>query len=72
MITTKELADELGTDARTTRRFLRKIVPEQSHPKGNRWVISDTDLLNLKLLFVVQEVGIETSIEALTRLREAH
>lgn len=39
-ITTAEFAAELGTDARTARKFLRSITPADQHPgKGSRWVL---------------------------------
>lgn len=43
MITPAALAAELGTDARTTRKFLRSITPREEHPgKGSRWEIKGT------------------------------
>lgn len=39
-MTTNEFATELGTDARTARKFLRSITPKDEQPgKGSRWVI---------------------------------
>lgn len=39
-ITVKELAEALGSDPRTTRKFLRKVTPAEDHPgKGGRWTI---------------------------------
>jgi hypothetical protein len=39
-ITPAQLATELGTDARTTRKFLRSITPRDAQPgKGSRWSI---------------------------------
>lgn len=38
-----DLAAELGTDARTTRKFLRAITPRDEQPgKGARWAIKGT------------------------------
>lgn len=43
LITPAELATELGTDARTTRKFLRSITPRDEQPgKGSRWGIKGT------------------------------
>lgn len=42
-ITAMELANELGTDSRTVRKFLRKITPKDEQPgKGARWSIDGT------------------------------
>lgn len=39
-ITATELANELGTDGRTVRKFLRSITPKDEQPgKGSRWSI---------------------------------
>jgi len=37
-ITPKDLADLLGTDPKTVRKFLRSMTPERAG-KGGRWVI---------------------------------
>ena len=37
------LAEVLGTDARTTRKFLRSITPKEDQPgKGSRWEVKGT------------------------------
>lgn len=37
------LATELGTDARTARKFLRSITPKEDQPgKGARWAVKGT------------------------------
>ena len=42
-ITPKDLATALGSDARTTRKFLRDSTPREDHPgKGGRWEIDGT------------------------------
>lgn len=42
-LTPAQLADELGTDARTARKFLRSITPRDEQPgKGSRWSIPGT------------------------------
>lgn len=42
-LTPAELADHLGTDARTARKFLRSITPKDEQPgKGSRWAIDGT------------------------------
>lgn len=39
-MTPAELASELGSDARTTRKFLRSITPRDEQPgKGSRWAV---------------------------------
>lgn len=43
VLTPAELATELGTDPRTTRKFLRAITPRDEQPgKGARWAIKGT------------------------------
>lgn len=66
-IKVKDLADELEIDQKTARRFLRSVVPE--HEKGDRWEIDDADLMRLKLIFIVKEVGLPDAVEALKQLR---
>jgi len=54
LITPAELALELGTDARTTRKFLRSITPRDEQPgKGSRWGIkgTKTNIASLKKRF---------------------
>lgn len=42
-LTAALLADALGTDARTARKFLRSITPKDAQPgKGSRWEIKAT------------------------------
>lgn len=51
-ITVKELSEELGTDGRTTRKFLRSHTEKDSHPgKGGRWSIEKRDVQGLKKKF---------------------
>lgn len=43
IFTPADLADALGTDARTARKFLRSITPRDEQPgKGSRWAIKGT------------------------------
>jgi hypothetical protein len=47
-----ELADRLGTDARTARKFLRSITPKDAQPgKGSRWAIEAKQVTSLKSQF---------------------
>lgn len=42
-LTPADLATELGTDARTARKFLRSITPKDEQPgKGSRWALKGT------------------------------
>ena len=66
-IRVKDLAEELEIDQKTARRFLRSVVPD--HEKGGRWEIDDTDLMRLKLIYMVKEVGLEDAVETLKQLR---
>lgn len=51
-ITVTELATELDTDARTTRKFLRSITPADEQPgKGARWSIEKREVRSLKSKF---------------------
>ena len=52
ILTPAELATELGTDARTTRKFLRSITPREDQPgKGARWAIEKKQLRSLRTKF---------------------
>jgi len=51
-ITVTDLATELGTDARTTRKFLRSVTPADEQPgKGGRWEIEKREVRSLKSKF---------------------
>ena len=51
-ITPADLAAILSTDARTTRKFLRSITPQDEQPgKGSRWQIEKRDVRSLKTKF---------------------
>jgi hypothetical protein len=55
-MTPAELATELGTDARTTRKFLRSITPRDAQPgKGSRWSIEKKQLRSLRTKFAAFE-----------------
>jgi hypothetical protein len=63
MLTTAELAHHLGTDERTTRRFLRAIhAPHDAH---QRWRIKEEEVDWYRLLFLLRKVGKTRAIEAL-------
>lgn len=51
-ITPKELAQELNTDGRTVRKFLRSITTKEDQPgKGSRWAIERRQVKSLKKQF---------------------
>jgi hypothetical protein len=51
-ITVKDLAQELETNTRTTRKFLRSITPKDEQPgKGGRWQIEKREVRSLKKKF---------------------
>lgn len=51
-ITVTDLATELGTDARTARKFLRSITAKDDQPgKGSRWSIEKREVRSLKSKF---------------------
>jgi len=51
-ITVSELATELGTDPRTTRKFLRSITDADEQPgKGGRWSIEKKSVRSIKSKF---------------------
>lgn len=52
-ITPKELAQELESDGRTVRKFLRSITPKDEQPgKGNRWAIESRKVASLRKAFL--------------------
>lgn len=47
-----DLATELNTDARSTRKFLRSIKPAEEQPgKGGRWAIEKREVRSLKTAY---------------------
>jgi len=51
-LSAKEAAIELGTDARTFRKFMRSITPKDDQPgQGNRYAIESKDIKKLKKQF---------------------
>jgi hypothetical protein len=55
-ITPAELATELGTDARTARKFLRSITPRDAQPgKGSRWAIEKKAVRSMRTKFAAFE-----------------
>lgn len=64
-ITVAELATELGTDARTTRKFLRNITDADAQPgKGGRWSIEKREVRSLKSKFAKYENSLEEARNA--------
>lgn len=63
----EQVAAELETDPRTARRFLRDVVP--GHDYRHKWEIKVGDMPELKLLFLVRELGLKKSLDALTAVR---
>jgi heterodisulfide reductase subunit A-like polyferredoxin len=52
ILTAGDLADKLGTDARTARKFLRSITPKDQQPgKGSRWGIKATEARSMPKKF---------------------
>jgi hypothetical protein len=48
-LSAKEAAIELGIDARTFRKFMRAVTPEEDQPgQGNRWHVETKDIKKLK------------------------
>jgi hypothetical protein len=48
-LTTKEIADDLGTDSKTLRKFLRSHLPKEDQPgQGGRYAFEKKDLPGLK------------------------
>lgn len=59
-ITVQDLALELGTDPRTTRKFLRSVTPTDAQPgKGGRWSIEKREVRSLKSKFTKFTAEIE-------------
>ena len=51
-LTPAEFAAEIGTDARTARKFLRSITPKDEQPgKGSRWAIEKRSVRSLRKRF---------------------
>lgn len=51
-ITVKDLAETLGTDPRTARKFLRSVTPLEGQPgKGGRWEIEKRSVAGYKKQF---------------------
>jgi len=68
ILTPAELATELGTDARTARKFLRSITPKEDQPgKGSRWAIEKKAVRSMRTKFA----AFEKAQEEAKALREA-
>lgn len=66
-ITVNDLATELNTDARTTRKFLRSITPKDEQPgKGARWSIEKRSVRGLKKQFTDFQAAAEARAAART------
>lgn len=66
-MTVTELAEVLGTDGRTTRKFLRSITPKESQPgKGSRWEIEKKSVRSLKSQYAkyAAEVATKGAVKA--------
>ena len=56
ILTPADLAAELGTDARTARKFLRSITPKEDQPgKGSRWGIEKKAVRGMRTKFTAFE-----------------
>lgn len=65
----KALSEELGTDPRTTRKFLRSAFPVEAHPgKGSRWAIDGgkANIAGLKKKFIAFQEAAAKKAEAAT------
>lgn len=51
--TPKEIAEDLGTDGKTLRKFLRSTFPEAAPGKGNRWALTSKQVREVKKGFKV-------------------
>ena len=52
-LTTKEIAEDFGTDSKTLRKFLRSHLPKDSQPgQGGRYAFETKDLPTLKKAWV--------------------
>ena len=52
VLTASQLAEELNTDSRTVRKFLRSVTPKDDQPgKGSRWTIEKKNLRSLRTQF---------------------
>lgn len=52
-LTTKEVAEELGTDGKTLRKFLRSHLPKDAQPgQGGRYAFDKKDIAGLKKAWV--------------------
>lgn len=58
-ITPKDLAEMLGTDPKTVRKFLRSLTPERAG-KGGRWAIDSELVPELETLFDSWTKGVAT------------
>ena len=58
------LAVELGSDARTVRKFLRSITPKEDQPgKGSRWGIEKKHLRSLRTQFAKWDAARTPAVE---------
>lgn len=64
MLTSKQVAEELHTDERTARRFLRTVMPHQEH---QRWEVPEESLDMIKLLWLVRQMGRDDMLKLIVR-----
>lgn len=72
MLSTHDVALALQTDEKTTRRFLRTILP---HQEGQRWQIEEDELERIRLLWVIKKLGKDHQLDLFIRStndRKAH
>lgn len=63
-MTAQELATELGTDARTIRKFLRSVTDKENQPgKGARWSIEKKHLRTLRKQYTDWDAARQTAAD---------
>lgn len=73
-LTTKEIAEDFGTDGKTLRKFLRSHLPKDAQPgQGGRYAFDKKDLAGLKKAWVKwseNKVDKDEPTEAKTKSRK--
>lgn len=65
ILSATDLAAELGTDARTARKFLRSITPKENQPgKGSRWGIEKAKVRSMRPKFAAYQKAQEEAAKA--------
>lgn len=67
MLTSHQIAEQLDTDDRTARRFLRTVLP---HDRKQKWKIPEEDLDLIKLLWLLRRLGREDMLKLLTKVQK--